>query len=169
MKVKVHYIINKKNNLHLMTRLTLRPNTRLHSTRTGVALRWHNRCLRNTVDFPSKQINISAVIRLALYQDIYKYRENPLALSQKRENVQRHRQMSHPMYGLKHGWQQTEDHCRSLSPSQLSDGEDEPNQSSRSLKSPWSLLRVWCYIQQVISITNTPHWHVLSSKPHLES
>lgn len=168
MKVKVHYIINLKKNLHLMTCLTLRPNTRLHSIKTSVARRWHNRCLRNTVNFHSKQINSSAVIRLALYQDICKYRENPLALSQKRENVQRRRQMSHPMYGLKHDWQQTEDHCRSLSPSQLSGGEDAPNQSSRSLKSTWSLLRVWCYIQQVISITNAPHWHVLSSKPHLE-
>lgn len=127
MKVKVHYIIkNNNNNLHLMTRLTLLPNTRLLSTRTSVALHWHNRCLRNTVDFPSKQINISAVIRLALYQDICKYKENPLALSQKRENIQRRRQMSHPMYGLKRGWQQTEDHCRSLSPSQLSGGEDAP-------------------------------------------
>lgn len=152
-----------------MTRLTLCPNTRLQSTRTSVALHWHNRCLRNTVDFPSKQINISAVIRSALHQDICKYRENPLALSQKRENVQRCRQMSHPMYGLKRGWQQTEDHCRSLSPSQLSGGEDAPNQSSRNLKSTWSLLCVWCYIQQVISITNAPHWHVLSSKPHLEN
>ncbi len=40
-------------------------------------------CLRNTVDFPSKQINISGVMRMAFYQDICKNRKNFLVLSQK--------------------------------------------------------------------------------------
>lgn len=48
----------------------------------SLAAFWQDRCLRNTADFPSKDIEVAAVWKLVIYQDICKNRKSLWAFDQ---------------------------------------------------------------------------------------